>query len=648
MELLGQSTANNGVPAEQDVSSMDGLIRPFNSLSDLLMQPSVLSSESSLLTSELTSLCHTSYPTFLLLHNASNTLSSSLSSLSSSLDSLISTVPSLHTATQHFSQTTRPILEERRKASLILDQQDKLIDLLEIPTLIDTCARNGQYQDAYELSLHAANLWDKFPQVSVVSALKKEVEGSVRLMLSSLMETLKSKAKLPALFKAVGYLRKMGTWNEEDLAILFLCCRGHYIDALYAANAVSHGRVTVGTMENGSGAGTMEEGKALDTARYLRGKIDIYREGVYDTLAAYTTIFLDHNRSSPPALLSDLRHLLSVFTHQHTKALISTLNSHLPTVSDFTSLSSLLTQLNYCATSFARVGLDFRPLLQPPFEGSVVKNIGILFENAAETFVDDIVNSEQAAILPSKWLVTAPATPTSPFKLPNIPDFLNANQSFSQPPQILTFSPLLATLLNAYMSALNALRLLPILSALPEIHALLCVSLTKTMRALLDYCRLITSPASPTTRVSFERHRSSISLERRGSLPGVGTPRPMSPAQRAGTPTSARPFSPTPRQSFTANDDIKSKQEMEKDVVLTVGKAHSRILVPFSRRALIAAVYGIEVETFTANTLKREGSGENKALTDLESTINEWEGWFEEWKPKSQDLNGDNSKDNSP
>src|SRR4051812_29993261 len=122
------SDAPVGSFSEQDVEVVDTLIRPFASLSDLLSSPSVLSSETSLLTSELTSLCHASHPTFLLLHNTSSTLSESFNTLSSSLDSLLDTLPTLNTATQHFTKTTKPILEERRKAGLVLEQQEKLID----------------------------------------------------------------------------------------------------------------------------------------------------------------------------------------------------------------------------------------------------------------------------------------------------------------------------------------------------------------------------------------------------------------------------------------------------------------------------------------------------------------------------------------
>src|SRR5271163_3477081 len=61
------------------------------SLQELLSEPTVLQTQSHHLTSSLTTLTHTSYPTFLSLHHTTNALTSSLSSLSSSLDSLLTT-----------------------------------------------------------------------------------------------------------------------------------------------------------------------------------------------------------------------------------------------------------------------------------------------------------------------------------------------------------------------------------------------------------------------------------------------------------------------------------------------------------------------------------------------------------------------------
>jgi hypothetical protein len=641
---LRTAEQTNGIISDKDASEMDALIRPYTSLSDLLSSPSVLSSESSLLTSELTSLCHASHSTFLLLHNTSQTLSTSFDSLSSSIDSLLSTIPSLNNATQNFAQTSKPILEERRRAALILDQQEKLIDLLEMPALIDTCARNGQYQDAFELSMHANQLCKQFKapnsnvqSLGIIKSLEAEIEGSVRLMLGGLINTLKGKAKLPILYNSVGFLRRMGNWTEEELAIVFLSCRGALLEEQQHANESTYASLLINNNTSG-------DSENSDLSKYLKGYIDIFREGVHGVVTAYTTIFLDQVTNSPQTAsesLDGLRYFLSVFTNSQIKALMSKLATYLSTIQDFASLSSLLTQLNHCATSFARIGLDFRPLIGPIFEGAVLTNVRRSMTRATQTFVDTLLEGERLPV--STWLISTSGVPGSQPSIPDIPDVLEIeshNKLHLPPPSVIAFSPPLANLLNAHLTIFNSLRLLPILSLFPSLHDLLCQSLSSTTRAILDYVRAISQPSSPTSRMSFDRQRNSVSLERRnsqmisapiGRTPGSVTDasgRPASPKlQRASTPTSARPFSPNPRQSFISGEDAKAKQQMERTAVFAVGKAHVRVLVPFLLKGLVEGVYG-----------GLEAPKSSESMQGLDAAVGEWEKWYEDWKPKG--VNG--------
>jgi hypothetical protein len=253
---------------------------------------------------------------------------------------------------------------------------------------------------------------------------------------------------------------------------------------------------------------------------------------------------------------------------------------------------------------------------------------------ATNNFINSIMDSEKANIKPSSWLISSPPSTTHSGRmpLPIIPDTLVVEQPTSThipPPQVLTFSPLLATLLNAHLTTFNALRLLPILSLLPDIYELLSKSLSDTANALLEYSRSILSPVSPTFRMSFERPRASISIERKNSevMMSPTSARPMSPSlQRSSTSTSTRSFSPTARQVYTG-DDAASKHEQEILIVLAVGKAHVRLLVPFLQRGLVQGVYH-----------GSKSLGFRKGTDALNVVINQWEKWLEEQKPKA--VNG--------
>ncbi|KZT08761.1 Dor1-domain-containing protein [Laetiporus sulphureus 93-53] len=203
----------------------------FLSLNCKLSRPK-LSSSSAQLTNALTTLCYTSYPTFLSIHATISTLTSSLSSLSSSLDALISSLPALENSARSFAEDTREIQKERRKAAFVLEHHDKLYDVLSLPLLLDSCVRNHSYTDVL-LANHSNSLSQRFPSNPLVQSVKAECDARVQAMLGQLLRMLIEQAKLPGLFRAAGFLRKMDVLTEPELALAFLTGRGTYLESLF-------------------------------------------------------------------------------------------------------------------------------------------------------------------------------------------------------------------------------------------------------------------------------------------------------------------------------------------------------------------------------------------------------------------------------
>ncbi|THU95280.1 Dor1-domain-containing protein [Dendrothele bispora CBS 962.96] len=213
----------------------------------LTAEPSALQTQSHHLTSSLTSLTHTSYPAFISLHDTTTALTSSLDSFCSSLGSLINdSLPALEEASSSWRDRTDTVLNERRKARVVLEQHDKIRDLLDIPLLIDTCVRNGYFSEALSLANHAKSVTASYSTTSdktplILTSVLSEVHNSMNHMLVSLLSTLhEPNRKLPALWKAVNFLRKMDAFKapivepgekdkyvdlEEELALAFLSGR---------------------------------------------------------------------------------------------------------------------------------------------------------------------------------------------------------------------------------------------------------------------------------------------------------------------------------------------------------------------------------------------------------------------------------------
>lgn len=455
------------------------------SLPEIINEPANLAAEASQLTNSLTSLCHSEYPTFLSLHRTSSVLSSTFSSFSTSLSALASALPALEADARQFTEKTKTIQDARTEARGILSQHDTLVDILDIPQLIDTCVRNAYYQEAMDLSAHANRLSQKFPDVAIVQDVAAEAAHAMRLMLAQLLALLREPAKLPALFKAISFLRKMGAMGEKELALVFLTSR------LVSLN----------------GAIDSVEKEQTDHARYVRRYVDVWREGVADVIAQFTTIFVERapsaSASDSPEHAKELRYLLSALTRHELSNLLSVLHARLPNINDATSLSALLTQLCHCAVALARHGLDFRPLLPPLFEHAVQTRFIVAMDAAAKSFSTTFTDALKYSRPPSTVLCV-PNAVLSP------PDDITLLDALHVPPQIITSYPPLATFANAILAAFNSLRLLapsvlqqPLLSSLDD-------TLARAGTSLLSYSKFAVDEAAASKRKAYSEDDTPI------------------------------------------------------------------------------------------------------------------------------------------
>jgi len=454
-------------------------------LDSILTEPDNLSSTSSQLTNALTNLCTSSYPTFLSLHRTTTGLTSTLSSFSDTLDTLLEDIPSLESAAQSFSSEITSIQSSRRRAALVLEHSSKLQDILELPVLADACVRGGHFQEALDLAAHASRLAARFPHVQAVQDVHAEANAAIRALLGQLLATLRAPGKLPTLFRAVSFLRRMRVFPERELALAFLTGRLEALNvALTSAEA---------------------EKRGLDApdawGRYMKKYIDTWREGVHDLLTQYAAIFLERPPPDlPPEDLHTLRSLLSACTTQLLSRLLDALRTALARLPDAPALTALLTQLTYCATSFARLGFDFRTLLPPLFEDAVRTRVCGEFSKAAEEFSRTPATGWAAVGAPRRDSRGGSGTTVGVLHMP--------------PQALVVYAPV-AVLANALLAALNGLRLLAPVALLGDLASALDASLAKAAGTLLE------APPEEARGAAKAFVRLLVPFMRRGLIEGV-------------------------------------------------------------------------------------------------------------------------------
>ncbi|KAF8634959.1 hypothetical protein AX15_000685 [Amanita polypyramis BW_CC] len=629
-------------------------------LDSLLDEPSALQTQSHHVTSSLSSLIHTAYPTFLSLHDTTRALRSSLSSLSNSLDSLIdNSLPTLDASATSWRDKTESLLDERKRARIVLEQHDKLRDLLDIPVLMETCVRNGYFAEALSLKNHVQSLVaahiersrkaidkGKDKEVSddkiqvqppeILSSVLSEVHYAIDQMHLSLLQTLHDPTKkLPALWKSVNFLRKMDAFHdvrcneeedhdvinegrtripdpegnfilssEEQLALVFLTGREACFKSVLDTLRRDVERVTSLLEEHGNvkdesnfsrkkdviSAGDRERD---DLARYLKKYIESWREGVYDIVTQYSTIFLErlfqldththtanntqsnHKLSLSPStkkLIPRLHELVTTYAmHALSTHLLPVLTRSFSLLS-MSLLSSLLTQLTYCATAFSRVGLDFRSILAGITVDAVervikrelndigrrwarrLRRAGLTSSDKNRRDRSSLIGVKKVRVqeLPTTWLVVASSTTNLPLPSAESHGSIHAPHI---PPQLLASYPPLAALTNALMDVFNGLRLLA------------PIDLFNTLKAVID---------EDVLAVGGEAMLEYI-------------------------------------KQVVGNSDDGDEDEIK--VAQAAGRVYFEVLVPFVRRALKEGVYGM-----------CDGM-DSVPLGKLQEVFNHWENW---------------------
>ena len=380
-------------------------------------EPASLQSSSQSLKASIQSLSSRSHKALIASSQNLSTLSASIDALQRSIAVLSSpppqaaigaaaggsrSIPSFDRSIQTFIQTFHkdaPAIHGRSLAHLLSHNLDRVLDILELPTLLSSAISSGNYPTSLDILAHVRRLTTLYPACETVASISKECETLQRTMVTNLIRSLRGAVKLPMAMKTVGWLRRAApemNENEDVTRAVFLVCRLAWVEGLFQAleplrelaDEEREQRIMDEEKEKGKGGkaearrGMGEEGyigtatRGLSsrrdggtlgqhTERYLKRWIEIFREQSFAVVSMYRSIFpttlttptTDSNPDNielgppPPPLSTFVLHLISL--------LEDTLKFYLPNIYDKSARESLLTQVLYAAGSLGRLGGDF-------------------------------------------------------------------------------------------------------------------------------------------------------------------------------------------------------------------------------------------------------------------------------------------------
>ncbi|KAI9100512.1 Dor1-like family-domain-containing protein, partial [Phlyctochytrium arcticum] len=429
------------------------------SLESLKLEPAKLRREASQLQTQLADLAFREYRTFLHANDCTRAMHETFDGLLTRLDALTAQIPDLASSCQSFAASSAiDVLKQRRREHLLLNQHSKMVELLEIPQLMDTLIRNGYYEEAMDLHAHVRRLLLRYPRIELLKSVADELEAATKLMLTQLVNLFTGDVKLPVCIRVIGYLRRMEAVPEPELRLIFLQQRDKYFKR---------------RLEETCGKTPSPNALSKDHVDHLKKYIDVWtnRECFFDIVAQYRGIFSDSQSTTNPSS-SALPKSASTFvydseTHQSlTQSILSSyvtfrvqhlcamLQAHLPYITDATQIASLCSQVMYFGQSLGWVGIDFRVVVSSLFEDAIE---GIVRKTTSQGVREFVGWIREQTVLPMGSdlgsTIKNPGTGSANSQLRVIPA-----------PTGLLAHPPLAHLLNAYFTAYNHLRALPALT----------------------------------------------------------------------------------------------------------------------------------------------------------------------------------------
>ncbi|OWK56685.1 Conserved oligomeric Golgi complex subunit 8 [Lonchura striata] len=378
-------------------------------LAELGREPARLAAERARVGAETRRLAFEHYRAFIRSAECTGRAGRGFGGIESRLGRLLERLPALQDACRSFMRDAEAIACSRRMNSLTLNRHTEILEILEIPQLMDTCVRNGYYEEALELTAYVRRLERKHSSIPVI-----------QLMLSQLIQQLRTNIPLPACLRVIGFLRRMDVLTEAELRVKFLQARDAWLRSVQAS-VPDH-----------------------DPYVHLTKTIEACRVHLFDVVTQYRAIFSDEEPLAEAAAPGEGA-IFHSWVLQKVSEFLRALRRDLERGVGG-RLDSLLGQCMYFGLSFSRVGVDFRGQLAPLFQRVAADAFGKAVEEAVEKFREE---------MNSYTLISAPAVLGGTAAVP-VP---TAQPGTLQPPMVLLDFPPLACFLNGLLVAFNDLRL---------------------------------------------------------------------------------------------------------------------------------------------------------------------------------------------
>ena len=383
-------------------------------------------------------------------------------------------LPHLRQKSLEFEESSQVLLQRRKRLSLVLSKHTSLLEILELPQLVETAVRNQEYEQALQLRSFAARIDKKLGHIPIVAQVVQAVHTSAGAMVQQLLSQLKAPIQLPACLKVVGYLRRTDAFTDADLRLRFLQARDSWLTNLLLSVPKD------------------------DPQEHLTKTMDLTRVHLFDIVTQYRALFSDDDplllapapsRGQPAGPgVSSHRLLFSSWLQRRVGIFLKSMEDDLDRGAQIVSLESITGQAMYFGQSFGRVGADFRLSLVALLTKSAREAAFKHLDGTERRFANGIEQLALKAEIPGRQQ-TAADQEADPLRPPSV---------------LMEFLPL-AELCNAVLSSLNQIRLAAPLALAMELVAKVQFILESASRTLSDKEKRFSKTSTETEVKVYQR-----------------------------------------------------------------------------------------------------------------------------------------------
>ena len=336
---------------------------------------------------------------------------------------------------KRFLENATSLVDKHKDFQSTLQKYPELLQLLEIPQLLNVCIKRQSFEDAIRLAAFVEKLVKRHavlygvitPEMANRRAVEQKRDQSVRngfdlilcifvevqkiiqSMRAELIQTLGGTLTLPLCVKTVGYLRRVFTLINKFDAIAYLNV-DHDPSSMNTNATLNVGDLKLEKIFLESRGNYLKAELAKlkqdNASEYIIQSIERRRLILCDIVSQFNAIFADYDGGTASVSASEGNEskVVSDSLHQERRLMdwiisqiddtLKIMIKFLVMVDDGVALSNIVEQATYMARSLGKFGADFSSLLVPIFHQRAMKLASDMWEDSISQFQHNLKKIE--------------------------------------------------------------------------------------------------------------------------------------------------------------------------------------------------------------------------------------------------------------